>query len=75
MPEALSSGLPSSTLLALSPNGKQLLVAWPEGNSMARARLLELSATAVTGSKNISLPKGTFTMAWSRAPTEIRRIG
>ena len=69
--EPLPGGLPGSTLLALSPDGTQLLVAGPEGATATRGRLLELSRNGVASTRNVPLPQDTFTMAWSRSPTDV----
>jgi hypothetical protein len=69
--EVLPGSLPGSTLLALSPDGKQLLVARPEGTDTVRGRLLGLASGGVISARDVPLPKGTLTMAWSRSPAHV----
>lgn len=61
-----SGGIPPTTLLALSPNGQQLLVSWPQKADKTQARLLTLHGNTVTSARDVPLPDDTFSTAWSR---------
>lgn len=68
--DSLSGGVPSSTLLALSPDGRSLVAAWPESGVM-RAELLRFDGLKVTSRQPIRLPGNATSMRWSRSPDEI----
>lgn len=53
--------IPSNTQLALSPNGKRLVVSWYDQKKKLHAKLVELNGAAVASMRDIALPPSTFT--------------
>lgn len=62
----LSGGIPPNTELALTPDGRQLLVSWRDKTGKTRAKLLTLSGSTVSARRDVPLPADTHTVAWGR---------
>lgn len=63
--------VPPTTELALSPDGRQLLVSWRKSAKSTQAKLLTLSGGDVTAARDISLPGTTHTTAWARSERQV----
>lgn len=63
--------VPPTTELALSPDGRHLLVSWPETAKRTHAKLLTISGNEVTSVRDVSLPGTTHTTAWARSGGQV----
>ena len=66
-----TGGIPPTTEMALSPNGKRLLVSWRESAKKTQGKLLTLSGKTVASVRDVTLPADTFTTAWSRSEDHV----
>ncbi len=66
-----TGGIPPTTEMALSPNGKRLLVSWRESANKTQGKLLTLSGKTVASVRDVTLPADTFTTAWSRSEDHV----
>lgn len=69
--EEPGGAIPASTLLALSPSGKNLVASWPQSSSSRTTRLFTLSGAAVVATRDMALPPDTFTTAFARGDDEL----
>ncbi len=65
-PELAAGDIPSNTQLALSPNGKRLLVSWNGASEKLRAKLVELDGNKVASVRELKLPKNTYHMTFAK---------
>ncbi|MES2069492.1 MAG: hypothetical protein V4488_04035 [Pseudomonadota bacterium] len=69
--DGISGDIPSETELALSPNGKRLLVSWKDRSDKAHAKLLELNGSEVASMREITLPTHKLTTAFAKNDEQI----